>query len=383
MPITVRSKSVAPFALAVVAALVLAGTPVARPEAVPVAHAQESQPVGEQPAAGNGAEHSEAERAPERNLFEQFRDFVAGGGNEALFRLLLWLFDKVVVQLGRWVGTLYTEALGTHLGPSYNVTIQLPLDLTVNADWVTGSYRVFQRLVNAGLYGVFVGSLVTAAVGGMLGFTAVEAKAVTGVSVLVWYANRRSLEVVTPLLNLANTAAAQFADVTQMLPGVANMSDLERGAGEGANAILMALFGLVMAFVRWMTLFGVNALIITMPLALVAAVWPPTRHFFTLWWRTLAALVFSQVAIALLLGQAQAFTARFGAGSGAGFLVGTCACLWLAAKVPKLLGGLAAMPAQAAGGVTGAARQYATLAAASFTGNTLAGQAALSGMRAP
>ena len=92
---------------------------------------------------------------------------------------------------------------------------------------------------------------------------------------------------------------------------------------------------------------------------------------------------FSQVGIALLLGQAQAFTARWGAGGGALFLVGTCACLWLAARVPRMLGGLAALPAQAAGGATATARQYALMAAASATGNAVAGRAVLIQESAP
>ena len=114
-----------------------------------------------------------------------------------------------------------------------------------------GSYGVFQRLVNAGLYGVFLAGLVTAAAGGLLGFTVAEGREVMAVTVLVWYANRRALEVVAHLVDLANTAAAQFADVTQMLPGCQDLSDLQRGSGEGLNAIVTALFGLVLAFVRW------------------------------------------------------------------------------------------------------------------------------------
>ena len=52
-------------------------------------------------------------------------------------------------------------------------------------------------------------------------------------------------------------------------------------------------------------------------------------------------------------------TARWGAGGTGAFLVGTCACLWLAARVPRMLGGLAGMPARAADSATATARQYA------------------------
>ena len=40
----------------------------------------------------------------EANPFEQFQDWVGGGGNEAVLRLLLWLFDKLVVELAGWLG---------------------------------------------------------------------------------------------------------------------------------------------------------------------------------------------------------------------------------------------------------------------------------------
>ena len=55
----------------------------------------------------------------------------------------------------------------------------------------------------------------------------------TAVTVLVWYANRRALELVGHLLDLANTAAAQFADVAQMLPGYQDLNGLQQGSGEG------------------------------------------------------------------------------------------------------------------------------------------------------
>jgi hypothetical protein len=40
--------------------------------------------------------------------------------------------------------------------------------------------------------------------------------------------------------------------------------------------------------VRWATLFGVNTLIVLMPLALLAAAYPPTRGYFSIWCRALA-----------------------------------------------------------------------------------------------
>jgi hypothetical protein len=265
------------------------------------------------------------------------------------------------------------DATGVDLGFGPGITVQLPRSMTVDADWVRGSYGVFRRIVNAGLYGVFLAGLVTAAAGGMLGFTVAEGKEVMAVSVLVWYANRRALEIVTHLLDLANTAAAQFADVSQMLPGYQHLSDFQRGTGEGLNAIITALFGLALLFVRWATLFGVNTLIVVMPLVLLAAAYPPTRGYLSLWWRALAGMVFSQVGIALLLGQAQMMSARWGAGGTGAFLLGTCACLWLASRVPRVMAGAAARATDSA---TATARQYAVLAAASFTGTAAAGRLA-------
>jgi hypothetical protein len=155
----------------------------------------------------------------------------------------LWLFDKLVVELVGAIVSVVRSATGVELGFGQGITVQLPRALTVDADWVRGSYGVFQRIVAAALYGVFLAGLVTAAAGGLLGFTTAEGREVMAVSVLVWYANRRALEVVTHLVDLANAVAAQFADVTQMLPGWQRLSDLQRGSGEGLNAVVTALFG--------------------------------------------------------------------------------------------------------------------------------------------
>jgi hypothetical protein len=280
----------------------------------------------------------------------------------------MWLFDKLVVELAGWVAGAVRGATGAEAGPGQSVTIQLPRSLTVDASWVRGSYSVMARIADAALYGVFLAGLLTAAAGGMLGFTVAEGREVMAVTVLVWYANRRALELVTYLIDLANTAAAKFADVSQMLPGYQHLSDLQRGSGEGLNAIIAGLFGLFLAFVRWATLFGVNTLVILMPLALLAAVYAPTRSYFSSWWQTLAGLVLSQIGIALLLGQAQSMSARWGAGGSSALLVGTCACLWLAARVPRLLGGLAAIPARAADAATGTARQATLATAAALAG---------------
>lgn len=348
----------------------------------PSVHAQESVPASPTQTTGEtmGPPNPGAVAQPQehKSAIEQFSEFIGGGGNEALLRIVLWLFDKLVVQLGGWLVNLAQESSGTTL-VGQGIIFQLPTSMTVDAEWVRGSYSVFQRVVNAALYGAFVGALIVAGTGGLLGFTGGEAKTVLAITPLIWIANRRSIELVTHLVNLSNTAAAQFADVTQMLPGYEHLNDLQAGAGEGANAILLAIFGIVMAFVRWLTVFGVNALIIVMPLALLAVVWPPTKPYFTVWWRTLAGLVFSQIGIALLLGQAQALSSRFGAGGTGAFLIGSCACLWLATKVPKMLGGLASMPAQAASSATNTIKQYALMSAASYTGN----QAAISGMSSP
>jgi hypothetical protein len=373
-------------ALVVACWLAAAGGPVSGPLAVSVASAQANEPVPDQgaapapeadPAGATSTEPQGGEVATGRESpWEQFTAWVGRGGNEAVLRLLLWLFDKLVIEFARWVGGVITDATGAHLGPGQSIAVQLPRALTVDADWVRGSYGVFQRLVNAGLYGVFLAGLVTAATGGLLGFTVAEGKEVVAVTVLVWYANRRALEIVTHLVDLANTAAAQFADVTQMLPGYQHLSDLQRGSGEGLNAIITGLFGLFLVFVRWATLFGVNTLVILMPLALLAAAYPPTRGYFSLWWRALAGLVFSQVGIALLLGQAQALSARWGAGGAGTLLLGTCACLWLAAKVPRMLGGLAGMPARAADSATGTARQMALAVATGMAGGATAAKLA-------
>jgi len=341
--------------------------------APPAAHAQEVPTGGDASSTQQSPPPEGQVDRGDRNPFEQFQDWVGRGGNEAVLRLLLWLFDKLVVDLVGAIVSVVRSATGVDLGLGPGITVQLPRALTVDAEWVRGSYGVFQRIAGAALYGVFLAGLVTAAAGGLLGFTTAEGREVMAVSVLVWYANRRALEVVTHLVDLANAVAGQFADVTQMLPGWQHLSDLQRGSGEGLNAVVTALFGLALLFVRWATLFGVNTLIILMPLALLAAAYPPTRGYFSIWWRALAGMVFSQVGIALLLGQAQVMSARWGAGGADAFLLGTCACLWLAAKVPRLMAGSAVRATEAA---TVTARQYAVLAAASFTGTAAAGRLA-------
>ena len=109
---------------------------------------------------------------PEANPWEQFITWLGGGGNEAVLRLLLWLFDELVLELRGVAGRGGAAAPpGPTSGPGQSITVQLPRALTVDAPWVRGSYGVFQRVVNAGLYGVFLLALVAAAAGGLLGFT--------------------------------------------------------------------------------------------------------------------------------------------------------------------------------------------------------------------
>lgn len=299
-------------------------------------------------------------------------------GHETIFRILTYLFSRIVGGLLEWMGQTVGGSFATGRD---SVMVQLPLSLTVQAQWVLTGHHLFSNVANAAVYGVFLIALLIAATGGLLGFTTSEARSVLAVSVLIWYANRRALEFVAYLISLSNTGAAQFANPTELLPGWSHLTELQRGSGEGMMLFFTGLTGILLSLVRWATLLGVNVLIIVMPLALLFAIHPATKGWFTMWWRGLLGLILVQIPMALAIGQGQALVGQYGAGAGGGTLVAGIACFWLAHKMTKMVGGLAAMPGQVASGPGNFARSVGTFAVAGTIGAGIGGK--LAGANAP
>jgi hypothetical protein len=299
-----------------------------------------------------------------------------GTGNETILRMLGWLFSRIVVNGIKWIGEVTGASFGTG---GESLMVQLPRSMTLDESWVRAGHALFTRVANAVVFGAFLLALVVAAVGGLLGFTTAEAKSVLAVSVIVWYVNRRAMELVGYLMSFANALSAQFANPAELLPGWNQLSELQRGSGEGMMLFATGIAGLLLSLVRWITLLGVNILVVMMPLAILCAIHPATRGWFSMWWRGLLGLILVQVPMALAIGQGQALVARYGAGAGGGVLVAGVACFWLASKMPKMVGGLAAVPGQTMNGFGQTASNVAGFAAAGWAGSAAAQRGALPG----